>query len=152
MRRTRRAERPGAFRASPSLHSRGFDPHHLSHKSFPGLVLSSLLQRISLHDESQLILPGTNRKGVGAARRLGPTRIGTGFLNNRLPFAIVFGRLVCSRRAFSATSIGTCSKCVFPFCIGVPSCSCVHRSSPQVIRGKSLICLRLDGAPHLRGI
>src|SRR5712691_12350259 len=44
-RRTRRAEHPGAFRASPCHYARGFDPHHLSHKSSPGLTLSSLLRQ-----------------------------------------------------------------------------------------------------------
>ena len=43
---TRWAERPCAFRAGPSLHARGFDPYHLSHKSFLGLALSSLLHRV----------------------------------------------------------------------------------------------------------
>jgi len=43
---TRWAERPCAFRAGPSLHARGFDPYHLSHKGFLGLALSSLLHRV----------------------------------------------------------------------------------------------------------
>lgn len=34
MRRSRRVENPGAFGTSPCLHVRGFDPYHLSHKSF----------------------------------------------------------------------------------------------------------------------
>ncbi len=38
---TQRVKRPCAFGAGPSLHARGFDPYHLSHKSFLEFVLSS---------------------------------------------------------------------------------------------------------------
>jgi hypothetical protein len=45
-RRTCRAKPPTAFRASPSLHARGFDPYQLSHESFLGLLLSPHLDQL----------------------------------------------------------------------------------------------------------
>jgi hypothetical protein len=54
-RRARRAKGPGTFGASPSLEPRVFDPDHLSHKRFLGLVLSSPAQQFPSR-ESQFIL------------------------------------------------------------------------------------------------
>jgi hypothetical protein len=113
-RRARRVERPCAFGAGPNLHARGFDPYHLSHKVFlDQCVLCPLVRPFLFTTKVNPNLLGSKLKVRRYRKRFGRTRSRTAFLNNRSVLPIIFGRVGRSRRAFLATSIGTCLKGVF---------------------------------------
>lgn len=113
-------ERPGAFRARPTVPVRGLHPNHASH-------IHCLCPRF----------PGRLGNRAKASR----SRTESGARDRRS-----LASTVARSRTFSATATGTCSKCVFCICMTAASFGCLHRNKLPVIRGESLVSLRVNAA------
>lgn len=96
--RTPRVERPGAFRASPTLTVRGFDPNQFPH----GCSLDGAFSSCFRNSAAALIY-STETSAVDCS--------------GILTVAVFW------RRVVSATSMGTCAKCVSAFRIAAAAVS-----------------------------